>query len=160
MLVAYENVQNPPEAWNSVLQWHAHDTHILFMCRQPGDIQKLDLGTDVPHLAMPRSLNEGTEFPQVLDRLLQSLPLVRIDDTARARLYKLTGGLPLAVQLVVRQLGRDGDSTVSKVLDTFEGSGDLGKRIYTGCIARLTPLHSRCCVAWRTSRPTTCLRPC
>ena len=45
VLVAYGNVQDPPEAWKSVLQWHAPDTHVLFMCRQPGDIQKLKLGT-------------------------------------------------------------------------------------------------------------------
>ena len=79
----------------------------------------------------------------MLDRLLRSLPFARIDDAARARLYKLTGGLPLAVQLVVRQLGRDADSTVSKVLDTLEGSGDLGKEIYAGCIARLAPRAQR-----------------
>ena len=101
MLVVHDNVhnENAPGAWSSVLQWHAHDTRVLFMCRRPGDLRKLDFDRAVPQLAMPRGLHEGTEFPEVLERLLQAAPHVTLDDTQRARLYKLTVGVPLAVRL-------------------------------------------------------------
>ena len=137
VLVVHDNVQDTPEAWGSVLRWHAHDTHMLFMCRRPDALRKLHFERDVPQLAMPPGLLEGSEFPEVLERLLRTSPHVMLDDAQRARLFKLTEGVPLAVQLAVRQLGLDAGSAVSEVLSALESS--LATTIYAGCIARLTP---------------------
>ena len=137
MLLVHENVQNTPDAWSPVLQWHAHDTHILFMCRGPGDVRKLKFDADVVQLPMPRGLHEETEFPEVVDRLLQRLPHVSLDGDERVRLYKLTAGHPLAVQLTVRRLGCDGADPVCEVLSKLEKTGGIATKIFAECIASL-----------------------
>ena len=137
LLLVHENVQHTPDAWSPVLQWHAHDTHILFMCRGPGDLRKLKFEADVAQVAMPRGLDEKTEFPEVVDRLLQSLPHVCLDGDERARLYKLTSGHPLAVQLAVRRLGCDEAESVCKALSKLEKTGGIASKIFAECILRL-----------------------
>ena len=137
VLLVHENVQNTPDAWSPVLQWHAHDTHILFMCRGPGDLSKLKFAADVQQLDMPGGLHKETEFPEVVNRLLQSSPHVSLDASERARLYKLTVGLPLAVKLTVRRLGCDGADAVCKELSRLERTGGIPKKIFAACIARL-----------------------
>ena len=135
VLVAYENVQETPQTWSSVLQWHAHDTHVLFMCRKPDDLHNLKFDNHVPQLNMPSCLHVVTEFPEMLTRLLQRFQYVDLDDAQRARLYQLTNGVPLAVKVAVSQLG--GERSVSQVLDDFEKSGHLGDAVYGDSIARL-----------------------
>ena len=135
MLVVYENVQNTPETWSSVLQWHARDTHVLFMCRLPTDLHNLKFDSHVPQLKMPSSLHETTEFPEMVEQLLQCFDHVDLDDEQLARLYELTNGVPLAVKVAVSQLG--GERSVSQVLDDFEKSGHLGDEVYGDSIARL-----------------------
>ena len=138
MLLVHENVQHTPDDWSPVLQWHAHDTHILFMCRGPGDLRKLKFEADVAQVCMPRGLHEKSEFPEVVDRLLQSLPHVSLDGDERARLYKLTSGHPLAVQLTVRSMGWDEAGSVCKVLSKLEKTGGFAtNKIFAECIAQL-----------------------
>ena len=138
VLLVHENVHNTPEACSPVLQWHARDTHILFMCRGPGDLQKINFAVNVPQLAMPVGLHKGHEFPEVVDGLLQSSPHVVLDDTDRDRLYKVTAGVPLAVHLTVKRLRHEAAGEVSKVLMNLEKTGGVGTEIYAECIAKLT----------------------
>ena len=138
MLLVHENVNNTTEEWSPVLQWHARDTHILFMCRGPGDLQKIRFAAYVPQLAMPLGLHKGHEFPEVVDRLLQSCPRVTLGDTDRDRLYKVTAGVPLAVHLTVQRLRHEVAGEVSEVLMNLEKTGGVGMEIYAECIAKLT----------------------
>ena len=138
VLLVHENVHNTPEECSPVLQWHARDTHILFMCRGPGDLQKIKFAANVPQLAMPLGLHKGHEFPEVVDRLLQSSPHVILDDTDRDLLYKVTAGVPLAVHLTVQRLRHEVAGKVPDVLMNLEKTGDVGMEIYEECIAKLT----------------------